>query len=63
MQIQFLFHKQDYCLGFPKVLSLNRIILSGWPDDKKKISKELFLNKKKLLCFRLLDFKPKIFIL
>lgn len=70
MQIQFLFHKQcltrvlslDYCLGFPKVLNLNRIILSEWPDDKKKISKEFFF-KKKLLCFRLLDFKPKIFIL
>jgi hypothetical protein len=51
MQIQFLFHKQcltrvlslDYCLGFPKVLNLNRIILSEWPDDKKKISKEFFL--------------------
>jgi hypothetical protein len=62
MQIQFLFHKQDYCLGFPKVLSLNRIILSGWPDDKKKSQKSFFF-KKKLLCFRLLDFKPKIFIL
>ena len=49
MQIQFLFHKQDYCLGFPKVLSLNRIILSGWPDDKKKISKELFFKKKTLM--------------
>lgn len=56
MQIQFLFHKQcltrvlslDYCLGFPKVLNLNRIILSEWPDDKKKILKE-FLKKKTLM--------------
>jgi len=53
MQIQFLFHKQcltrvlslDYCLGFPKVLNLNRIILSEWPDDKKKILKEFFFKK------------------
>lgn len=55
MQIQFLFYNQcltrvlslDYCLGFSKVLNLNRIIFSEWPIDKKKSQKNFFFFLKK----------------